>query len=133
MKLQPLQKGDTWKLARTVRKVGDRSYLVQTETGKTYRRNRKFIRTVPETIGQPDGGIQSQLTAGVPILELGSDVQAGVKTRDLTPAEAEPPEPMMDPTPPITLPELSEDAPTKRTASGRVVKEPIKFRDYVRL
>lgn len=49
VKLQPLVKGDAWKKARTVGKVGDRSYLVQTDEGKIYRRNRKFIRTVPNS------------------------------------------------------------------------------------
>ena len=37
----------------TVDKMGDRSHLVQTDKGKTYRRNRKFIRTIPDTAEQP--------------------------------------------------------------------------------
>ena len=114
MKLQPLLKGDTWKAARTVCKVGDRSYLVQTDKGKTYRRNRKFIQ-----------GQQRNLTAAPdhnrqPV----SHVLAGAKTGDTTSTEAEPPELTIDPTSPRTAPDLSEASPIKQTASGRVIKEP---------
>lgn len=125
--MQPLLKGDTWKIARTVSKVGDRSYLVQTDEGKTYRRNRKFIRTVPETVGQPDDDTQSQSMAGVPISEPVSEVRAGAKTRDMTSTnstEADLSEPTMDTTPQMTSQELSGDVPIKRTTSGRVIKEP---------
>jgi len=48
VRMQPLEKGGTWKKATTVNKLGNRSYLLQTEDGQTYRRNRKFIRTTSE-------------------------------------------------------------------------------------
>ena len=54
VKLQPGHKGNTWKRAVTVDKLGDRSYLVQTNDGATYRRNRKFIRAVPNSIEERD-------------------------------------------------------------------------------
>ena len=48
VKLQPLRKGGTWSKATTVNKVGYQLYLVQTNDGTNYRRNRKFLRTIPE-------------------------------------------------------------------------------------
>lgn len=47
VRLQPLATGDTWKAATTVSKLGDHSYLLQTDQGQLYRRNRKFIRLTP--------------------------------------------------------------------------------------
>ena len=41
--LQPLDRGNTWKTATTVSKRGDCSYMLQTDEGYLYRRNRKFI------------------------------------------------------------------------------------------
>ena len=41
--LQPLDRGNTWKTATTVSKLGDCSYMLQTDEGYLYRRNRKFI------------------------------------------------------------------------------------------
>ena len=49
--LQPLDEGGTWKTATTVSKLGDRSYMLQTDEGNLYRRNRKFIRKTPAVTG----------------------------------------------------------------------------------
>jgi len=54
VKLQPGHKGNTWKRAETVDKLRDQLYLVQTNDGATYRRNRKFIRAVPNAIEERD-------------------------------------------------------------------------------
>ena len=62
VKLQPGQKGGTWKRALTFDKLGDRSYLVKTNDGATYRRNRKFIRAVPESTEEQDNSIDQTNT-----------------------------------------------------------------------
>ena len=42
--LQPPDRRNTWKTATTVSRLGDRLYMLQTDEGNLYRRNRKFIR-----------------------------------------------------------------------------------------
>ena len=116
VKLQPLRKGGTWSKATTVNKVGDRSYLVQTNDGTNYRRNRKFLRTIPEPAYEQQNSTEQD---GPSITEVVNDKV----TTDCSPPEEEE-------QPPVE--QLTMESPVKRTASGRVVKEPGRFKDYVR-
>jgi len=118
VKLQPLRKGGTWCKARAINKVGDRSYLVKTDNGATYRRNRKFIRAVPDPAEELNDDNDQTMSPNM-------DTTSDGAIEELPLAEEEEPAPadQLDPT---------ADSPVKRTASGRVVKEPGRFKDYVR-
>ena len=49
-----------WRMATCLQKVGPRSYIVQTDEGQKYRRNRKFLRTTAEA---PTGATVSSSVA----------------------------------------------------------------------
>ena len=49
VRIQPDQNHPEWRKARCILKAGPRSYVVETEKGMKYRRNRKFLRTGNET------------------------------------------------------------------------------------
>ena len=49
--------------------MGDRSYLVQTDEGNMYRRNTKFIRTVPYMTDELDSADQP-FTASAPVTNV---------------------------------------------------------------
>ena len=117
VKLQPLRKGGTWKKVQTVNKLGERSYFVQTNDGMTYRRNRKFIRAIPE-----------------PMMELGNSADQVANTPSITDSESVNDDALKEPSPAEaekqTTPDQSEptiDSLVKRTASGGVVKQPGKI------
>ena len=48
VRVQPDMPNQTWRKATCLQKVGPRSYLIQTEDGQKYRRNRKFLRVSTE-------------------------------------------------------------------------------------
>ena len=48
VRMQPQDKDGTWRKANVVNRLGNRSYLLQTDEGQTYRRNRKSIRVTSE-------------------------------------------------------------------------------------
>ena len=47
VRLQPVNPKAPWEKGSCVAKVGPRSFLIETESGNLYRRNRKFIRQDP--------------------------------------------------------------------------------------
>ena len=47
VRLQPVNPKAPWEKGSCVAKIGPRSYLIETESGNLYRRNRKFIRQDP--------------------------------------------------------------------------------------
>ena len=47
VRLQPVNPKPLWEKGLCVAKIGQRSYLIETESGNLYRRNRKFIRQDP--------------------------------------------------------------------------------------
>ena len=47
VRLQPVNPKAPWGKGSCVAKVGPRSYLIETDNGNLYRRNRKFIRQDP--------------------------------------------------------------------------------------
>lgn len=42
--MQPLETGEQWRKPTVIKKVGERSYLTQTDKGQVYRRNWKYLR-----------------------------------------------------------------------------------------
>ena len=56
--LQPVDRGNTWKTATTLSKLGNHSYMLQTDEGNLYRGNRKFIRSTPVVTGSSTAGQQ---------------------------------------------------------------------------
>ena len=53
VRLQPDLPKQPWRKATCLGQIGPRSYLVQTEEGQKYRRNRKFLRTTSEAVSAP--------------------------------------------------------------------------------
>ena len=66
VRLQPVNPKALWEKGSCVAKIGPRSYLIETESGNLYRRNRKFIRQDPnqEQASSDSGGknLPSQLS-----------------------------------------------------------------------
>ncbi len=54
VRLQPDLPKQLWRKAICLQKVGPRSYLIETEDGQVYRRNRKFLRTTNELTTQKE-------------------------------------------------------------------------------
>ena len=48
VRMQPTVRGASWRKATNLKKIGEQSYLVQTEEGDVYRRNRKFLKETTE-------------------------------------------------------------------------------------
>ena len=81
VRLQPVNPKALWEKGSCVAKIGPRSYLIETESGNLYRRNRKFIRQDPSqeraSSGSRGKNLPSQLSpnAESPTKSL-SDAQA---------------------------------------------------------
>ena len=110
------QKGGTWKRALTVDKLGDRSFLIQTNDGAIYQRNRKFIRAVSESTEEQDSSSSNQTTTIPPSVQ--ETPKEGESTELSSPKKEQQ--------------ELTANSPVKHTASGRIVKEPTRYKDCVR-
>ena len=65
MRVQPTMRGAIWQKAMNLKKVGERIYLVQTENGNLYRRNRKFLKetAVPYDGSKLQPGYQSEVVS----------------------------------------------------------------------
>ena len=64
VRLQPDFPHQQWRIAKCLQKVGPRSYLVQTEEGRKYRRNCKYLRTTTEDFKEQDSSIvEPEITA----------------------------------------------------------------------
>ena len=50
VRIQPNGYRDQWRMAKVIKKVGIRSYLVRTPNGQVYRRNRKHLQFTTEAI-----------------------------------------------------------------------------------
>ena len=92
-------------------------------TERHIKKNRKFIRAIPE-----------------PMMELGSRADQVTNAPSITDSESVNDDATKEPSTAEaekqTTPDQSEptiDSPVKRTASSRVVKQPGKFKDYVKL
>jgi len=119
VKLQPGQRGGTWKKV-TIDKLGTQSYQIQTDNGAMYRQNRKFIRAVPDPTEEQEGSSTDQTgTVPSPVLEVPQEGES----LELSPPEKAPDEEGQ---------EVTVNFPVKHTASGRIVKEPTRYKDYVR-
>ncbi|XP_033095260.1 uncharacterized protein K02A2.6-like [Anneissia japonica] len=66
VRIQPDQQHSEWRKSKCLQKVGPRSYLVETNDGRKYRRNRKFLRAEKEPSDtQNSQGVLSQALAYV--------------------------------------------------------------------
>jgi hypothetical protein len=118
VRLQPQNKG-TWTKGSCVKKVGARSYLVETDKG-LYRRNRKFLRSTKEA--QPD---EEQYMATDFILD---DMEAQVKSVEQTSDKPAVQTPRKTQTPTSSQPQCSKmDDPVYKTRSGRAIHTPKRY------
>ena len=53
VRMQPMERGNEWNKATVTQKVGNRSYEIQTDDDKSYRRNRKHLRKTAEKPSDP--------------------------------------------------------------------------------
>ena len=99
-------------------KVGDQSYLVQTDEGNMYRWSRKFIQTVPYTTDELESADQP-ITVSAPVTSAETTEPLHTEL-ELTESNE-------------TQEDSSEQNSEPRTTSGRVVKQLERYKDYVRL
>ena len=124
--MQPLENGGTWSKATTVAKLGNCSYMLQTEDGQTYRRKKShsnYIQTTATKLRHTNW--YKVDTEKGPAEKTNSPVE---KTN--SPVEKEPEQKVSPDN--SDAPETDMMPPTV-TSRGRVVKRPEKLKDYVRL
>ena len=155
VRLQPDFPHQQWRIAKCLQKVGPRSYLVQTEEGRKYRRNRKYLRTTKEDFKEQDSSIaEPEITAASNKQDFNassksqvtasrkSQVTASSKSQVTASRKAEisatgQPDhyKTTDKTTPAPKapdkPTASTEQPTIKTRSGRTVQQPAKLKDYV--
>ena len=142
VRMQPHQKDNTWRKAVVVDKPGIRSYLLQTEEGHRYRRNRKSIRATSEQQLSPsqlppaisNNQTESSLedTMNPPTEVTGLPVETNVLTEKTSiPGEREAVGETVQLQGSTSTPETVTTT-TKVTSRGREVKLPEKLKDYVR-
>ena len=110
VRLQPVNPKAPWDKGSCVAKVGPRSYLIETENGNLYRRNRKFIRQDPSQGHQQLIITDSSTTKQSSPLPKPADVH---------------------PEPTVKEERKSQQPQTLVTRSGRVSVRPSRFADYV--
>ena len=139
VRMQPILKGAKWEKAVTVQQVGNRSYLVETENGKRYRRNRRFLRTTDENISDTP---TSEDQVAKPQENTESDeidttdpqdavIQPAPDVLEPTELAPEPTPVVQPPTSPAPVPNAApvvDPAPVRRSSRGR--KIPAKLKDY---
>ena len=109
------QSTNEWKKGRVKNTLGNRSYEIESN-GQTNRRNRQDIR--PSQHAEIDPNMYEDIDRQ-PVQKLPVDTPSGQTAVNLTPEPLSVPKPRSDPAPPLT------------TRSGRVVKQPPRFKEYV--
>ena len=110
VRLQPVDPKAPWEKGSCVAKVGPCSYLIETDNGNLYRRNRKFIRP------DPSQGYQQPIITDSSSTKQSSPLQ---QTADVHPE------------PTAKEERKSQQPQTLVTRSGRVSVRPLRFADYV--
>lgn len=121
VRMQPLEANGRWKPAKVVKKVGERSYLAQTENGKVYRRNRKHFRTTMEPPNMltslDDDALESTARPVlIPEVPAETDVDQSTSENELN----------------SEIDRASEGCDSDKvltTRSGRIIKQPARYRD----
>ena len=121
VRLQPFQRNRPWQSGTVVKRLDERSYEVETESGSVLRRNRVYLRksadtkvptsvpqdTPPEVIPQPCP----------PMLNEGPSTPAKQPAMERADISQKP-----------TPPQISV-SPTKKSRSGRIIRTPERYRD----
>ena len=109
-----------WTRGRCVDQLSDRSYVVEVD-GRFLRRNRRFLRPTGnppnEQTDQPDGQWEAEDLE----IESNSPEPSTTVEEETAPTQREPES--RAPTIPV---------PTARTRSGRHIRQPVRFSDYVK-
>ena len=113
-------KGCSWRMATTVNVLGNRSYMVQTEDGQLYRRNRKLNR-LAEQQNSPMMTPEPHIEPENQTLNRHDDDEMPNQCVDVTDAPAEDTGTMKPPRIEQTV-----------TSSGRIVNLPDRLKDYVK-
>ena len=135
VRMQPVEHSGQWKQATIVKKVGERSYLAQTEEGNVYRRNRKFLKATAEekvelpnpivarNVESPDSSIQTPVIDADPTTTISqqSSMLSDHRTSAPTPSNK-----TMDPTSDETESnrQPSLESQVTKTRSGRNIRPP---------
>ena len=121
VRMQPLDPGGQWRRATVIKKVGERSYLTQTEEGQIYRRNQKYLRVTNE-----EPTTVSEHTTDDSVRPPNRSVETAANQNATSSGETQ--------TETTEQKECStEDTPPAEymtTRSGRCVKPPTRYRDY---
>ena len=128
VRMKPFVLGQkSWDKAEVTQRLDERSYEIQS-AGVTYRRNRQHLVKTAEPSVQPDISEQPR-----PDTNVRSDQSAHQQSQ--APAVQASPEQEHVQTSPRTHPTGEKGATTspRRTRSGRIIREPAKLSDYVRI
>jgi len=116
VRIQPTDHKKKWKLGVCKAKVGPRSYLIKTDDGQTYRRNRKFLRVSSEPykpiVDSSDNSEDDDYD-----LEINQPARPQVNQRARPAQQAS-----------SAAPSVSA---TRSTRSRSNIKQPSRFQDYV--
>ena len=138
--MQPVENNGQWRKATIIKKVGERSYLAQTEEGNVYRRNRKFMKATAESdeskstessysnlVADPESPSRSTSKHSQQNLQLNDNSALKSMHGDtvMEPSNSDVNKPCNEQH--IQKPELTT------TRSGRHVKPPERFSDFVKI
>lgn len=113
VRMQPAVRGTVWGKAVNLKQVGNRSYLVQTNKGNVYCRNRRFLKTARERNSEDP-------TVHTPQLEVPESPPPMVCIQEQGQEEEQPPE---VPSVPVCV------TPARTSASGRTLAAPSRYKD----
>ena len=121
VRLQPVNPKAPWEKGSCVAKVGPRSFLIETENGNLYRRNRKFIRQDPSQEQARPTVTNSSSTSQPSISDSVSTHPSLTQTQGISHSD------------PTTADERWIPQPQQAvvTRSGRTSVRPSKFKDFV--
>ena len=135
VRLQPINPKAPWEQGSCVAKVGPRSYLIETDSGNLYRRNRKFIRQDPS---------QEQASSDSSGMNLPGQLSPNAESPTKSSPDAKADSPLKQPP---TMRQTHESHQSKSTAveeivtsqplqtvvtrSGRTSVRPSRFDDFV--
>lgn len=140
VRMQPLDRTGSWSKVAVVKKIAERSYLVKTDQGHLLRRNRRFLRSTGES---QDMSPSVRTSEAVPATNLQTmsvpkEPQTMAETQ---PSQAEEPQQQEEmPTEENIQPSIADpgdphgpESTNPMTRSGRAIKTPAKFKDFVKL
>ncbi|XP_033107108.1 uncharacterized protein LOC117109006 [Anneissia japonica] len=133
VRIQPDQQHSEWRKSKCLQKVGPRSYLVETNDGRKYRRNRKFLRAEKEPSDTQNSQGENMGLATDEVQPTLEPVTNHPSSNVIEPAITQP-DNALTKGKPITPVEQTSNIPTQTSVSTRTrsnIQKPARYKDYV--